>query len=179
MQKQSGFVERLFSGTAALSCFAMMCLTTADAFGRYFLQPIVGAYEIAEQYLMVAVVYLATSIAYKEGACIRVTFLFDRLPKRPRVVIAYFVQAFSALVCLLIVLGSFRHALKMFNKRELMQTIDVIVWPAYFLVPIGLLPTFLKMAYDITRVKTGRSCLFGENTPEGLNPESGAAEGGR
>jgi len=65
---------------AALATFVMMLLTTADAGGRYlFNHPILAAYEITTNYLMVAAVFLAMPYAYRQGANIRVTFLVNRL----------------------------------------------------------------------------------------------------
>ena len=63
----------------------MMLLTTADALGRYlFNRPILAAYELTTNYLMVGVVFLALPYAYREGANIRVTFLVDRLGRTAR-----------------------------------------------------------------------------------------------
>ena len=63
----------------------MMLLTSADALCRYLLNsPILGAYEITEKYLIVAMVFLGLSYAYRGGVFIRVTFLVDRLPPRVR-----------------------------------------------------------------------------------------------
>ncbi len=58
----------------------MMLITTADAGGRYlFNRPILAAYELTTNYLMIAAVFLALPYAYRQGANIRVTFLADRL----------------------------------------------------------------------------------------------------
>src|SRR5258708_38464291 len=95
-----GPFERLFSRVEAallylgvLANFAMMCLTSADAFSRYlFNSPILGALEITEKYLMVASIFLALSYAYRGGLFIRVTFLGDRLSGNGRRAAAYFAQ---------------------------------------------------------------------------------------
>ena len=60
----------------------MMLLTSADALCRYLLNsPILGAYEITEKYLIVAMIFLGLSYAYRGGVFIRVTFLVDRMPR--------------------------------------------------------------------------------------------------
>ena len=70
---------------AVAAAFAMMLLTSADALSRYLLNsPILGAYEITEKYLIVAMVFLGLSYAYRGGVFIRVTFLVDRLPRFAR-----------------------------------------------------------------------------------------------
>ena len=59
-----------------------MLLTSADALCRYLLNSaILGAYEITEKYLIVAMIFLGLSFAYRGGVFIRVTFLIDRLPR--------------------------------------------------------------------------------------------------
>lgn len=55
---------------AAVATFCMMLLTTADASGRRYLfnRPILAAYELATNYLMIAGVFLAMPYAYRRGA---------------------------------------------------------------------------------------------------------------
>ena len=88
--------ERVLTLVAALATFSMMLLTTADAAGRYlFNRPILAAYELTTNYLMVAVIFLALPYAYRQGANIRVTFLVDRLGRTPRLVVNHAVQIIS------------------------------------------------------------------------------------
>src|SRR5262245_65398906 len=88
--------ERIMTMVAAAATFIMMLLTTADAGGRYlFNRPILAAYELTTNYLMIAAVFLAMPYAYRQGANIRVTFLVDRLAGRMRLAIDHCVH----LVC--------------------------------------------------------------------------------
>ena len=92
--------ERALTLVAVIATFAMMLLTTADAIGRYvFNRPILVAYELTTNYLMIAAVFLAMPYAYREGANIRVTFLVERLRGTPRLVVDYVVQLVSLLYC--------------------------------------------------------------------------------
>jgi len=65
------------------ACVAIIAgITTLDGLGRYlFNRPIAPAYEITEQYLIVAVVFLAMGFVYKEGGHVDVTLLYDKLPQ--------------------------------------------------------------------------------------------------
>ena len=73
---------------AAVATVCMMLLTTADASGRYlFNRPILAAYELTTNYLMIVGVFLALPYAYRQGANIRVTFLVERLGRRARLVV--------------------------------------------------------------------------------------------
>jgi TRAP-type C4-dicarboxylate transport system permease small subunit len=55
----------MFTFLAMIFAFIMVCLTAADAMGRYFLnKPISGVYEITENYLMIFAIYFALAYAY-------------------------------------------------------------------------------------------------------------------
>ena len=61
--------ERVLTLVAVVATFCVMLLTTADASGRYlFNRPILAAYELATNYLMIAGVFLAMPYAYRRGA---------------------------------------------------------------------------------------------------------------
>jgi hypothetical protein len=80
--------EAALTLVAVIATFVMMLLTTADAIGRYvFNRPILVAYELTTNYLMIAAVFLAMPFAYREGANIRVTFLVARLRGTARLVV--------------------------------------------------------------------------------------------
>ena len=96
MSKFLCHIENVLTYIALASAFLLVALTTGDAALRYcFNQPIRGAYEISEKYLLVISVFFALCYAYREGANIRVTF-FVRIPLREvKLVFDYFVQIFS------------------------------------------------------------------------------------
>jgi TRAP-type C4-dicarboxylate transport system permease small subunit len=111
MQKWLDGCERVLTVVAVAATFGMMVLTTADAGGRYlFNRPILAAFELTTNYLMVAAVFLALPHAYRQGANIRVTFLVDRLGRRPRLVIDHAVQLISMLYCAMLVFATFQQA---------------------------------------------------------------------
>src|SRR5687767_9801347 len=96
------FCERVLVFAGVLAGAGMMLLTSADALSRYLLnRPILGAYEITEKYLMVALIFLGLSYAFRGGAFIRVTFLVDRLPRRARLVADHFAHLVTLAYCLI------------------------------------------------------------------------------
>jgi TRAP-type C4-dicarboxylate transport system permease small subunit len=155
----------VFTYSAGVSVFAMMCLTTGDCIGRYlFNWPIVGAYEVTEQYLMVAGVFLGILYAYHGGAFIRVTFVVDRLPSQVKVSLNYFVQFFSIVLSLFLVIATGKQTLRIFSREETLQVFSIPLWPAYLVVVLGLFFTTIRMCLDLLRVKTGESGLFKEES---------------
>jgi TRAP-type C4-dicarboxylate transport system permease small subunit len=146
---------------AAVATFGMMLLTTADASGRYlFNRPILAAYELTTNYLMIAAVFLAMPYAYRQGANIRVTFLVDRFGRRAKLVVNHLVQVVSIVYCGTLVFATFQQARHMFRTGTVFVTLDLPLWPAHVIVSIGLFVTALMMLLDLPEVRRGRSSLF-------------------
>ena len=145
------------------AAFVMMLLTTVDATGRYlFNRPILVAFELTTNYLMVAAVFLAMPYAYRQGANIRVTFLVEHLGRGPRLVIDHLVQLVSIAYCGLLVYATFWQARLMFSTGTQFTTVEVPVWPAHVAVSVGLFLTTLFMLLDLPKVRAGRSPLFAD-----------------
>jgi len=160
-------LEMVLVFLATLSTLAMMCLTSADAAGRYiFSSPITGAYEISEKYLMPGLVFLGLGYAYRGGIFIRVTFAADRLPAKLKLCADYLAQIVSILCCLLLAYASGRQALEVVNNGTTLSTLPVPLAPAYFIVPIGLAVLFVLLLIDLPRVARGNSRLFKEGSPD-------------
>jgi TRAP-type C4-dicarboxylate transport system permease small subunit len=153
--------ERALTLLAALATCVMMLLTTADAVGRYlFNRPILAAYELTTNYLMVAAVFLALPYAYREGANIRVTFLAGRLPRAARLVADHVVQLVSLAYCAALVFATFQQARHVRLTGTTFATLDLPLWPAHVLVWLGLFVTTLLMLVDVPEVRRGRSSLL-------------------
>lgn len=153
--------ERVLTVVAAVATFSMMLLTTADAGGRYlFNRPILAAYELTTNYLMIAAVFLAMPYAYRQGANIRVTFLVERLGRKARLVIDHLVQIVSILYCAAIVVATFQQARHVLRTGTTFVTMELPLWPAHLVVAIGLFVTTLMMLLDLPEVRRKRSSLF-------------------
>jgi TRAP-type C4-dicarboxylate transport system permease small subunit len=153
--------ERVLTVVAAVATFSMMLLTTADASGRYlFNRPILAAYELTTNYLMIAAVFLAMPYAYRQGANIRVTFLVERLGRKARLVIDHLVQIVSILYCAALVVATFQQARHVLRTGTTFVTMELPLWPAHLVVSIGLFVTTLMMLLDLPEVRRKRSSLF-------------------
>lgn len=152
---------------AVLCTVAMTCLTTADATFRYLLnRPIMGAYEITEKYLMVGMVFLGVSYAYRGGAFIRITFLVDRLPAAGKLLANYLAQVVSVLYCVLLVIATIQQTLRVQADGTTLSSVDLPLAPAYVVVPVGLFFLSALALIDLARVKSGQSHLFKEASPD-------------
>jgi TRAP-type C4-dicarboxylate transport system permease small subunit len=158
--------ELLLVSAGALAAFGMMLLTSADAISRYLLnRPILGAYEITEKYLMVAAIFLGLSYAARSGAFIRVTFLVDRLPRRPRLVVDHLAHLATLAWCLIFLLASGQQAIRALGDSTTLTTVPVLVGPSYLLVPAGFLALAILLLADLPRVRRGDSVLLTPDAP--------------
>lgn len=154
-------VERLLTLAAVVATVAMMLLTTADAAGRYLLnRPIVVAYEVTTNILMIGAVFLALPYAYRQGANIRVTFLVQRLPPRWQLAGNHAVQVVSTLYCAALAVATFQQARHVWATGTTFVTLEWPLWPAHLVVSVGLLVTAVLMLWDLPRVRRGASSLF-------------------
>jgi TRAP-type C4-dicarboxylate transport system permease small subunit len=152
---------------AVVAAFAMMLLTSADALSRYLLnRPILGAYEITEKYLIVAMVFLGLSYAYRGGVFIRVTFLIDRLPRGARLAADYVSHAISIFYSLIFLVATARQAWRALSDVTTMTSLPILLGPAYCMVPLGFLALAVLMLIDLPRVREGRALLFAQDAPE-------------
>jgi TRAP-type C4-dicarboxylate transport system permease small subunit len=152
---------------AVVAAFAMMLLTSADALSRYLLNsPILGAYEITEKYLIVAMVFLGLSYAYRGGVFIRVTFLIDRLPRNWRIAADHVSHAISIFYSLIFLVATGRQAWRALSDATTMTTLPVLTGPAYWFVPVGFFALAILMLIDLPRVREGKALLFAQEGPE-------------
>jgi len=165
-----GFMRKIFNScetvliySAIGSTFIMMCLTTADAIGRYcFNWPIPVAYDITERYLMPMALCLGLIYAYQSGSFIRVTFLVDRLPKQVKLPVNTLVQVVTTLYAVALVFTTTKRAFQVRESGATLASMNFPVWPGYFMIPVGLFLMTLLMLFDLRQVKAGRSHLFKE-----------------
>lgn len=132
----------------------MMLLTTGDAVSRYiFNQSIVGAYEITEMYLMVALVFLSMSFVKKDDGHIRLDIVFEKLPTKAQ----YFLDAFYSLLAAAMF---FFIGLKGLNMTvEAIQynyvaagLINLPLWLSYIWIPIGAFLFVIRLLFSSIRL---------------------------
>ena len=168
MEKLLNGVEKVLTFVAAVACSVLMLLTVGDTLARYILNsPITGAFEISTNYLLVALVFLAMGYGYCQGVHVRVNFLSDRLPKQLKMLVNHLVQVVSLLYIAVLIVASTQQALRVASSHTVMSSLEIIpMWPASMIVPVGLFSMFLLMLLDLGRVRTGRSRMFQEESPE-------------
>lgn len=167
IRKLHNVCEDRLTNFASGAIFLMMVLTTVDAGGRYlFNRPIIWAYDVTTYFLSVGSVFLATTLTYREGAFIRVTFLLDRLSRNVRLAINYIAQIFSILCSVALTIAMFLQTLRIIANKTTLSTIDFPLWPAYLIALLGLFFLSLRMILDFWKIKTGEAGFFKQEPEE-------------
>jgi TRAP-type C4-dicarboxylate transport system permease small subunit len=176
-----GKCEKVLTNIAVLSIFVMMCLTTADAIGRYiFSYPITGAYEFTEKYLMLTAVYLGASYTYRGGSTIRITILVSRLPFNIRMGLNIFAQIFSICYGFFLVVPNIQSLYRTYLQETTLTSTSLPLWPPYVAIPVGLLLMSLFMLWDLPKVPKGKSALFNEEeVSDVMKEEESGKDGGK
>lgn len=173
--------EKVLTSIAVLSIFVMMCLTSADAVGRYiFNSPITGAYEFTEKYLMLTAVYLGASYTYRGGSTIRITLLVSRLPSNIRIWLNIFAQLFSICYGFFLVVPNIQSLFRTYHQGTTLTSTSFPLWPPYLAIPIGLLLMSVYMLWDLPKVPKGKSALFSEEeVSDVMKEKESGKEGGK
>ena len=123
----------------------LMCLGTADVFGRYFFnRPVKGAYEISE-ILLAGIVFFGLAYALSVGGHVRVDTFIALLRPRTRAAVGLIVSLLSFLIFLLIGWQGAELAIKSWKIHRLIDVIYIPIAPFQFLVPLGALAVCLEL----------------------------------
>lgn len=164
MRKAMLAIDRAFRYVAMLAIVATMALTSADALMRYLLnRPLRGSVEIITDYALPVMVFLAASHAYRHGGFIRVTVLRTIMPARIQFAMDLFAQAMTGLIALLFTYAAGIQAIAAWRDGAVSNGVfEYSLWPAYWIVLVGLALMTVHVLADLSRVGTGQSGLLKE-----------------
>ena len=117
---------------------AMMFLTAADVFGRYFLnRPIVGAYELQE-YLMVCLVCLTLAYCAVEKGHVVVDILVSRFPQRVQAIIGAITTLLGVCLCSVITWQAVAYVQRMLGSGLVSPTLKIPRYPFTGVLVFGM-----------------------------------------
>ncbi len=159
-------IEPVFTWTAVAVTAGTMVLTTADALGRYlFTRPITGAFELTADYLMIAIVFLSASYAYRSGTFVRVTIALNYVSPRVRLVADYLAQILSSVIAVALVVAAAQQAARTLGSNTMsVSLLSYPLGPAHVLATLGLLMMTLRVIADLSRIRTGESGMQREDS---------------
>lgn len=150
-------VDRLCRWATAAAIAGMVVLVVSDAIGRTIRMPVPGAVEVTEEYLMVAIVFLAMGFTHAEGRHIRIELFARWFPWLGSAFVKIGVEAVSLVYFALIAwqgLDNARSAIAI-DKRSTSE-LNYPIGPAYSLVVIGSVVMCLWLVRDIVSLAGGR-----------------------
>ena len=122
--------------------FVMIAVIMIEVFGRYFFnRPTPWAHDVSS-WLQVAYIFLGGAFALQRGYLVRVDLLFAVLPRRAQAVIDLSLSStLFAVFAIVVVSRGLDFAMLSWNMGETSATgvWQGPVWPAKFLVPIGMI----------------------------------------
>jgi len=165
-----GLIDRACRWATAAAIAGMVMLVVADAIGRTIRMPVPGAVEVTEEYLMVAIVFLAMGFTHTEGRHIRIE-LFERwMPWLAGPVVKIGIEAISFMYFALIAWQGLDNARSAFaiDKRTTSE-LNYPMGPAYSLVVIGSVVMCLWLVRDIITLARGKPIRRGHDEADQLN----------
>ncbi len=142
VNRLESLIERTVRGLAIVAGFAivaMMLLTCADVFLRYFLNaPIEGTFDIT-QMLMVVIVFFALGYCGWTGGHVVVDLLRDVFSRRLLIILSVLVNAIGAAVMLAIVWQATLTALDFIRTGETPMTVLIPKYPFIIVTSFGAL----------------------------------------
>lgn len=167
--------EEWLSYIAAGAIAAMMVITVADVIGRYlFRVHLAGSYEYVAL-LFVYLIFLGLAYAQRQDAHITIGVLYDRLPRRARLVTAGLVLSLSFMLFAVLTWYSAKSAWVNYVLGDTMLgAIQVATWPSRIAIPIGCGLVALRLLVQLVRVVT-RGELYEETLVGGRVRAAGEA----
>ena len=162
MQKAVRTLDRLFVYMAVASIIVVMLLTSVDALSRYFLRrPVQGAVEIITDYALPMMVFLAAAHAYRHGGFIRVTVIRAIVPASVARMMDVLAQALTGMIALLFTYAAGIQAIAAYRDGALSNGVyEYTLWPAYWIVFVGLALMSVYVLADLSSVGSGKSGLL-------------------
>lgn len=132
---------------SAVAIFAMMLLISVDVLSRYLLgNPIMGAVEFTEEYLMVAAVFLALSWTSEQGGHVRVELVVRRLPAHWQARVYAIVNALAGIVFAVITALAASTAVDAWHDGVTSSSsLAYPMAPIYVLIAVGTLSLTLRL----------------------------------
>lgn len=115
----------------------IVVITVIDVVGRYFREPMPGAYEIC-QFCLIIMVFLTMAYTQSEKAHISINFLVSRLPHRAQIFIDLLNSFLGIIIIGWISWQAIFYAINSMRMGETFVTISVSLYPFKFIMAIGL-----------------------------------------
>lgn len=137
----------------AIPILVMMVHVTLDVLMKYILRsPIPGTLEVVSYYYMVAIVVLPAAFVELTRQSIAVDLFYQLMPSWLQAVCVAAVLLFSAAAYGMLAWITWPDAVRSLRMNEMvMGPVDVVIWPARFLLPITMTVTAIVCLWQLFR----------------------------
>ena len=161
------WMDRVAVAIAMISLFIMMLAVTADTLARsLFNSPITGVFELVQNYLMVAMVFLGLSYTLKVKGHVRIDLLINKLPRKVSILLEAFVLLLALIIFAAIGYLGLQTTLEAYINNY--KHTGIIAWPVWLStvwVPLGSLFLVIRMVIQIiTLVIQTKETMLAEDT---------------
>lgn len=144
-------LTRLLGMLAGIAVGLMMIHVVADVFAKYFLHmPVPSTAEVVANYYMIACVFLPLAYIEARGTAISVDLIYEQVNPTVQRLMCKIGQLATLLFYMVLGWFSWDVAIRAYQVSE---TVDglwrVTIWPAKFLLPIGLVIACLILLLKI------------------------------
>jgi len=183
MFTQIGMILRRLAYASAviggIGVMATMILVAVDVSFRFFSRSVPGTTEIVSYFLMFAIGFLPIAMVERTDGMITLDAVYVMFGKRLKRASRIFAVAFSTVVYAALTWGTWIESMKQLRSGTYFDTTAylLVVWPAYFIVPISLALATLVTLHRTIDLALGGT-LEGDPDPvpdaphgEGANPD--------
>jgi len=161
VKKVLGYIDNVLNLLTGIALVFLTFMIVYDVFSRFaFNAPLPATVEVSEL-LMAYIVFLTLGYTLSQGLHIRVTVLFEYIPKGAKVYFDLLAAVLGACFCAMVTYYAWDFFMHSFEIREEMLAVIKLPWyVGKFAMPLGFL--FFTIHYivnflDTIRVMSGRS----------------------
>lgn len=145
---------------AMLFTMGLMFLTAVDVIGRFFGRPISGSYQISEL-TQLWIICLAWPLTVSMSSHVSVTFIISRLPTIAKQIAGVLVNFVAMAIFAIIAWKGFEMVMRSREQAELVNILDIPIYPFQIAVPIGAALSFLVYLVQLVFLAAGRNVSQG------------------
>ncbi|ARD47960.1 hypothetical protein SporoP37_07250 [Sporosarcina sp. P37] len=151
-------LDKLITYVSAATIFIMMMWIVMDVVLRsVFNSPITGTIEITGEYLLLIIVYLSISYAYKEGSHVSVDFIVEKFPKPLRSVLKVITNLLAITTFSLLGYANYLKGMDYFaNDVRTTSLLHYPLAPALLIISIGVFLLVINLLLESIAIIRGK-----------------------
>ncbi|MDO5604162.1 MAG: TRAP transporter small permease [Paracoccus sp. (in: a-proteobacteria)] len=161
------WLTTLLGWIAGLAVLLMMFHVVGDVVGKYFFnRPIPGTAEVVANYYMIATVFLSLAYIEAKNSAISVELVYEMVGPRLQQVMVRVGQVVTLIFFAGLGWFSWDMAMRAYRINETVDGIwRVVIWPAKFMLPLGLAVACLVL---LIRLFRGDDARLADDAPAAL-----------